>query len=84
MLRDSVYPSQRESAVLHLAELDWHKNANVADDLVKAAKDDPAARIRACCIVSLVKMEVKSKKAIEAFKTLMWIRDLFVLSALTL
>jgi hypothetical protein len=56
VLRDALLPSQREMAADKLAALDWKTNGAVVQALMQAAKEDPAATVRAGCIHSLVKM----------------------------
>jgi HEAT repeats len=57
-LKDSLYPSQREIAAERLSELDARKNPQVVGSLVKAAKDDPAATVRAACVHALADMKL--------------------------
>jgi hypothetical protein len=68
MLRESLYPSQREWAADRLASLDWKAHPQVVLALATAARLDPAASVRAGCIRSLAKMEANSLPAIAALE----------------
>jgi len=70
VLRDSIYPSQREWAADQLSEYDWKQNASVVDALVAAAKDDPAATVRAGCVRNLTRMHVNTVPVVVAIQSL--------------
>jgi len=70
-MRDSVYPSYREWAAEALtASGNNHHNPQVVDALVAAAKDDPAASVRATCIRCLAKMHVNTAPAVTTIQGL--------------
>jgi hypothetical protein len=70
VLRDSIYPSQREWAVESLGELDWRMNPSVLQAVLTAAKEDPAATVRAACVRCLVKMNVNTVPVVSALEGL--------------
>jgi hypothetical protein len=70
MLQEAFYPSQREWAADRLAALDWRTNPLVVEALLHAAKDDPAATVRACCVHGLVQMNVNTVPVVSAIKKL--------------
>ena len=59
-LRDALYPSQRELAAQAMATADWHSHPSVVQFLTKAAKEDPAATVRATCVRCLANMHVNT------------------------
>jgi hypothetical protein len=59
-LKDSLYPSQRETAVEQLRELNWRMQPQVVESLTKSARDDPAATVRAACVHALAHMKVNT------------------------
>ncbi len=69
-LRDSLYPSQREAAAGALVSRDWHAQPQIVDELVKAAKEDPAAVVKAECLRSLARMNVNKASVIAACQAL--------------
>ncbi len=70
ILRDSLYPSQREWAVESLASMDWHRQPQIVDVLVERAKQDPAPTVRAECVRSLGRMKADTPAAVEAVRAL--------------
>ncbi|HVS39143.1 MAG TPA: HEAT repeat domain-containing protein [Gemmataceae bacterium] len=70
VLKDSLYPSQREWAAETLASMDWHHQPEIVDMLVAGAKADPAPGVRAECLHSLAKMQADTVPAVEAAKAL--------------
>ena len=70
ILKDSLYPSQREDAAQALAGRDWHQQPQIADALVKAAKEDPAPMVRAECLRSLAKIKVNTMPVVAACQAL--------------
>jgi hypothetical protein len=60
-LRESIYPSQREWAAEALARIDWRTHPQVFDALLSAAREDPAATVRSCCVRCLANMNVNSQ-----------------------
>ncbi len=69
-LRDSVYPSQREWAAGRLATLDWRMHSEVVQALTTAARQDPAATVRAACVRSLGSMKVNTMPVISTLQAL--------------
>lgn len=60
VLRDSVYPSQREWAADKLSGIDWRNNPQVVQALLTSAREDTAATVRAGCVRCLAKMNVNT------------------------
>jgi HEAT repeat protein len=60
VLRDSILPSEREMAVDQLLRCDWRQQPEVLDAVVKAARTDPAAVVRAACVRALGKMKANT------------------------
>jgi hypothetical protein len=56
-LKDSLYPSERESAAEHLSELTGRAQPFVVQHLMKAAREDPAPTVRAACVHALTHMK---------------------------
>jgi hypothetical protein len=69
-LKDSLYPSQRECAAEWLANLDWHVNSQITPALISAAREDPAASVRAACVRSLGKMQANTMPVIDCLQSL--------------
>jgi hypothetical protein len=69
-LRDSIYPSHREWAVNNLATLDGKSNPQVVQALLSAAREDPAASVRASCVRGLARMKVTSAPALAVMQAL--------------
>jgi len=70
MLRDSDFPSQREWAADQLAGLNWRNYPQAVQALLAGAKADPAPMVRACCVRSLMKMQVNTVPVVEAMRQL--------------
>ena len=70
ILRDSLYPSQREDAAQALANQDWRAQPQLVDALVKAAKEDPAPMVCAECIHSLAHMGVATLPVVKICQAL--------------
>src|SRR5262249_21625987 len=66
ILKDSLYPSQRENAADTLAGRDWRAQPQIVDALVKAAKEDPAPVVRAECFRSLGRMGANTPAVVAA------------------
>jgi hypothetical protein len=66
MLRDALYPSQREWAADKLSALDWKQNDAAVQELTKGVHDDPAPSVRAACIRALAKMKADSYAVVSA------------------
>jgi hypothetical protein len=69
-LRDALYPSQRECAAETLAGMDWRSHPDVVLALVTAAREDPAATVRADCVRCLARMNVTTAPVITAIQGL--------------
>jgi homeobox protein ESX1 len=70
VLRDALYPSQREWAAYHLGQIDWRTHPHVVDALVRAATSDPAPMVRVGCIRTLAKMNVNTVPVVTAVQAL--------------
>jgi hypothetical protein len=70
VLRDALYPSQREWAADALSRVDWRTNPQVVPALVAAAREDPAATVRAACVRSLARMNANGVMVLEALQAL--------------
>jgi hypothetical protein len=56
-LKDSLYPSERESAAEQLSEMNGRPQPGVVEGLMKSARSDPAATVRAACVHALTRMK---------------------------
>jgi hypothetical protein len=70
MLKESLYPSQREWAAECLARQNWRSQPQVVDALVLAARADPAPAVRAGCVRALGKMKANTLPVVQAVQTL--------------
>jgi hypothetical protein len=70
VLRDSLYPSERETAAERLAGCNWHSEPEVVQALVQAARHDPAPLVRAGCVRSLGRMKANSIHVVNAVQAL--------------
>jgi hypothetical protein len=70
MLRDSLYPSERETAAEYLAYCDWRRDPQVVQALLTAAQSDPAPSVRAGCVRLLGRMHVTAAPVITAVQAL--------------
>jgi hypothetical protein len=71
-LQSSLYPSQREMAVINLCEGEYRGHPQVVQLLLKVARDDPAPTVRAACVMGLARLNVNSeamKQTLTALKT---------------
>jgi hypothetical protein len=75
ILKDCLYPSQREVAAERLSELDGKKHPQIVEVLTKAAQEDPAATVRAACVHALAQMQVNSPQAVALMQSLRNDRD---------
>jgi hypothetical protein len=75
MLKDSLYPSQREWAAECLSRQNWRSQPLVLDALVVAAREDPAAAVRAGCVRALGKMKANTLPVVQAVQSLASDRD---------
>jgi hypothetical protein len=74
-LRDSLCPSERETAAEQLSELNWRMQPLVVESLMKAAREDPAATVRAVCVHALAHMKVDTPAACALVRDLKSDRD---------
>jgi|GEM_PF-5448182 hypothetical protein len=77
-LKDSLRPSEREAAAEQLSELSWRVQPLVVEGLMKSAREDPAATVRAACIRALAHMKVTTPAALALVRDLKTDRDLRV------
>jgi hypothetical protein len=68
MLKDSLYPSQREWAADCLAGQDWRSHPEAVSALLTAAREDPAGAVRACCVKTLGRMKVNTPAVVQAMQ----------------
>src|SRR5207237_6531015 len=69
-LRDSLYPSQRELAAQSLGAADWRTHPEVVQALTMAAKEDPAATVRAGCVRCLANMNANTPPVVALVRGL--------------
>jgi len=69
-LKESVLPSQREWAAEQLSELNWRMQPKVVESLMKGARDDPAATVRAACVRALGHMKVNTQEVVALVQDL--------------
>jgi hypothetical protein len=69
-LRDSLYPSQREWAAQSLSAADWRSHPEVIQALTTAARDDPAATVRAGCVRCLTRMKANTAPVLSVVRDL--------------
>jgi hypothetical protein len=70
MLRDSLYPSQRQLAAMGLTDYDWHYYPQAMQALVTAAREDPAPVVRAVCVTCLTRMNARCEPVYQALAKL--------------
>jgi hypothetical protein len=70
LLRESLYPSQREWAADCLAGHDGRREPQVVQGLLAAAREDPAATVRAGCVRSLARLKVNTPPVVAAVRAL--------------
>jgi hypothetical protein len=70
VLRESIYPSEREWAVEHLGDCNWKTEPAVVQALMTSAKDDPAPTVRAACVRVLGRLKVNTVPVVETVKRL--------------
>jgi hypothetical protein len=68
LMRDSLYPSQREWAADKLSTCKWQTHPHVVQALVQSIKDDPAPSVRAACIRSLARMDASTPVVLAALE----------------
>ncbi len=77
-LKDSLRPSERETAAEQLSELNWRMQPLVVQSLMKSAREDPAATVRAACVHALAHMKVDAPAAVALVRELRSDRDAIV------
>jgi hypothetical protein len=70
MLEESDYPSQREWAADQLAVQSARSSPQVVDALMTAARKDPAATVRSCCVRCLARIGVQTTPMTSLLKDL--------------
>jgi hypothetical protein len=70
LLKDSLYPSHREWAADCLSRQDWRSQPEVVQALVTAAKEDPAATVRAGCVRALAQMKANTLPVVTVLQSL--------------
>jgi hypothetical protein len=70
LLRDSLYPSQREWAAEILSSLDGNFRPQVLQALLMAAGQDAAATVRAGCVRCLARMNANTPPVLEGLRAL--------------
>lgn len=71
-LREALLPSERESAADSLAAVDAQANPIAVQTLIQSAQHDPCPAVRACCVRSLVHLQVNDvmvRLTLERLKT---------------
>jgi hypothetical protein len=74
-LKDSLRPSEREAAAEQLSELNGQAQPLVVEQLMKSAREDPAATVRAACVHALAHMRVNTPAAVTLVQDLRSDRD---------
>jgi hypothetical protein len=71
VLKDSLYPSQREWAADSLAsQRGSQAQPQVVQGLLAAAKDDPAATVRASCVRAIAQLQINTVPAVTIVQSL--------------
>ncbi len=70
VLRESPYPSQRESAAQSLTSFEWRAHPQIIPALVQSARQDPAPNVRAGCVNSLGRMKAAVEPVFGALQAL--------------
>jgi hypothetical protein len=74
-LKESQFPSQREWAAECLSRQDWRAQPQIIAALVTAAREDPAAAVRAGCVRALGKMKANTLPVVQTVQALKSDRD---------
>lgn len=74
-LKDSLYPSDRESAAEQLSELSGRGEPVIVQHLMKAAREDPAPTVRAACVHALTHMKANTPEVTTLARELKSDRD---------
>jgi hypothetical protein len=78
LLCDATHPFNREWGANHLATADWKNTPAVVPALLKAAREDPVAGVRAACVRSLGKMNVCTTEVATTMQALRTDKDPYV------
>src|SRR5262249_16770772 len=70
VLRDSLYPAQREMAAEALSACDWQRQPHILEALVQAARSDPAASVRASCCRIFARMTLNIAPTLSPLQAL--------------
>ncbi len=74
-LKEALCPSEREMAAEHLGGMNWRTQPHVVESLTKAAREDPAASVRAACVHALAQMGANTAEVVAAMRDLKTDRD---------
>jgi hypothetical protein len=74
-LKDSLYPSERESAAEQLSDMNGRPQTQVVESLMKSARNDPAATVRAACVHALTHMKANPPEVAKLARDLKSDRD---------
>jgi hypothetical protein len=69
-LRESLYPAERETAVIALANQDLRAQPDTIQALVTAARSDPAGTVRAACVRCLARQQLNNEQVVNTFNDL--------------
>jgi hypothetical protein len=69
-LRESLYPAERETAVISLAGQDLRAQPEAVQTLVNAARHDPAGTVRAACVRCLARQQLNDPQVLNTFDEL--------------
>lgn len=74
-LQDALYPSERELAAEQLSQMNCRVQPQVVAGLMKSARDDPAATVRAACVHALAQMKISTMATVALVRDLKSDRD---------
>jgi hypothetical protein len=74
-LKDSLYPSERETAAEQLSEMNGRPQPQVVESLMKSARSDPAATVRVACVHALTHMKANPPEVAKLARDLKSDRD---------
>jgi len=70
ILQSSIFPTQRETAVIQLSTCDWRTYPQIVNMLLTTAKEDPAAMVRVAAVSGLGRMGIATDAVITTFNQL--------------
>jgi hypothetical protein len=70
VLRESIYPEQREWAAERLAAVDGRVSPQVTPALIKAAREDTAPTVQVACVRGLSRLNCNSPEALAALRAM--------------